>query len=137
MSATDKANTAGLEVIAWVIPGDPECGVKGWIDARAWQEGEFSKPLVTAASAEARIDQLLARIETARIARAEHNRQFEAMKDRAQAAEARADRLAKALGEAHGYLEVLHSATNNATTRSSVWKVIKRVRAALQQETQP
>nr|WP_314437572.1 hypothetical protein [uncultured Brevundimonas sp.] len=41
------------------------------------------------------------------------------------------DRVREVLEEAHSYLEVLHSITANATTRSSVWKVIKRVREAL------
>jgi len=33
--------------VAWVIPGDGNANDKGFIDAMAWQEGEFTQPLYT------------------------------------------------------------------------------------------
>lgn len=33
------------EAAAWVIPGSDQAREGGWIDAMAWKEGEFSKPL--------------------------------------------------------------------------------------------
>lgn len=33
------------EPVAWVIPGDDNADARGFLDAMAWQEGEFSRPL--------------------------------------------------------------------------------------------
>jgi hypothetical protein len=36
------------EAAAWVIPGADNCRDNGFLDAMAWQEGEFTKPLFEA-----------------------------------------------------------------------------------------
>jgi len=41
------------EPVAWVIPGDDNARDNGFLDAMAWQEGEFSKPLYAAPPAPA------------------------------------------------------------------------------------
>ncbi|PDT86529.1 hypothetical protein [Sinorhizobium sp. BJ1] len=33
------------EAVAWVIPGDDNARDDGWLDAMAWREGEFTRPL--------------------------------------------------------------------------------------------
>lgn len=144
MTAPSNANTSGLEVVAWRFRDHPG---NGWIYTGLGDrhEGCEVEPLVTAASAQARIDHLLARIETARVARVEHNRQFEAMKDRATAAEARADRQAEIAGKLDAAISWLDypfidNRTPEAELRQRVGFMMKDAephRAALQQETQP
>lgn len=43
--AAQRASTAPVEPYAWVIPGDDQSRPSGSIDAMAWREGEFTKPL--------------------------------------------------------------------------------------------
>lgn len=38
--------------VAWVIPGDDNARENGFIDAMAWQEGEFTRPLYALTSTE-------------------------------------------------------------------------------------
>lgn len=122
MTAPSNANTSGLEVVAWRstwtgLSGQPvhelhQQEVEA-IRSAKWMESATYEPLVTAASAQARID----------------------------AAEARADRLAKALEP----FAVPHECDGHATVEDFNmevqifvrWSVIKAARAALQQETQP
>ncbi|WP_313444562.1 hypothetical protein [Brevundimonas sp.] len=139
MNAPSNANTSGLEVVAWdsdvldtfsgfssnVLTRKPHV-------AKTGERVRSQAALVTAASAQARIEHLLARIETARVARVEHNRQFEAMKDRATAAEARADRLAKAVDAA---IQCLCTRIPGGVLHGD--ETMSVLRAALQQETQP
>ncbi len=46
---------AQQEPVAWVIPGNDNASAKGFIDAMAWQEGEFSRPLYAAPPAPAAV----------------------------------------------------------------------------------
>ena len=39
------AKLAQQEPVAWVIPGKDNADAKGWIDAKAWEEDEFTQPL--------------------------------------------------------------------------------------------
>lgn len=39
------ASLAGAKPAAWVMPGDDNASEHGYIDAMAWQEGEFTRPL--------------------------------------------------------------------------------------------
>lgn len=137
--APSNANTSGLEVVAWrtVGPsGEWEAFItEGSAEYRTKQcWGKPVEPLVTAASAQARIDHLLARIETARIARVEHNRQFEVMKDRATAAESRSDRLAKGMPDLSSVIGWLANGCDptHAVTELRILQV--RIDRALQQE---
>lgn len=54
--------TAELEPVAWVVPGNDNASDYGFFDAMAWQEGEFSLPLVTLSSAQEAIDKREERI---------------------------------------------------------------------------
>ncbi len=45
------------EPVAWVIPGDGHARDGGWLDAMAWSEGEFTKPLYAHPPAEAATDE--------------------------------------------------------------------------------
>lgn len=139
MSAVpSNANTSGLEVVGWIKrinehhpigltqPGDwrftphrpaLEEGLKDeWFDV---------KDVVTAASAQARISGLQREVAVA-VAAADH------MVDRATAAEARTDRLAKALERAKRVLD--NTAVTNALRMVGAYEILD---AALQQETQP
>lgn len=128
-----NANTSGLEVVAWrytlinergdilfsgaTLDGPPRegpCGVDTW----------RAEPLVTAASAQARIAELESLISKACDLSVEQTDKLLAMHDRATAAEARADRLAKALERIE---------RSKAQTYGHLQSV---ARAALQQETQ-
>ncbi len=40
------------EPVAWVVPGDDNANAYGFVDAMAWQEGEFSRPLYAAPPAQ-------------------------------------------------------------------------------------
>jgi hypothetical protein len=40
-----QAGDNAEEPVAWVIPGSDNARADGFIDAMAWQEGEFSRPL--------------------------------------------------------------------------------------------
>lgn len=31
--------------VAWIIPGDIDTGTDGWIPAKSWRDGEFTRPL--------------------------------------------------------------------------------------------
>lgn len=97
---------------------------------------------VTAASAQAAID-----AEKAKVAELERRlmlsvetgtdllARYEAMTNRATAAEARADRLAKVLIEALPYVESCEY--DNGYKPGAVMRVVKNIQSALQQETQP
>lgn len=54
--------TAELEPVAWIIPGNNNASDYGFFDAMAWQEVEFSLPLVTLSSAQEAIDKREERI---------------------------------------------------------------------------
>lgn len=43
--AAQRSSAAPVEPYAWVIPGDDQSRPSGSIDAMAWREGEFTKPL--------------------------------------------------------------------------------------------
>lgn len=51
--------TEAAKPIAWVIPGDDNAREDGSIDAMAWQEGEFSRPLFAAQPTEAPAGEVL------------------------------------------------------------------------------
>ncbi len=128
-----NANTSGLEVVAWrytlinergdvlfsgvMLDGPPRegpCGVDTW----------RVEPLVTAASAQARIADLEARVEYQRGSRDGHAAHAHSEFEARVAAEARADRLAKALERIE-------------RSKSQTYGHLQSVaRAALQQETQ-
>ena len=105
MTTPSNANTSGLEVVAYLEVSKAGMGRRACLHQRKetptmlrrWS----SEPLVTAASAQARID----------------------------AAEARADRLAKALERI--------ASTPSGMAGFSLSDCISEARAALQQETQP
>lgn len=115
MTAPSNANASGLEVVAWriedlILPQTTFTTDEAYAHHRDVYryEGEVTatvEPLVTAASAQARID----------------------------AAEARADRLAKALERIAEHL----CAVEPHKAPSAVQWAEKEARAALQQETQP
>ena len=44
-----------MKPVAWIIPGDDNASANGFLDAKAFQDGEFSCPVVTQADAEAAI----------------------------------------------------------------------------------
>jgi hypothetical protein len=46
-AAAVEARETG-EPVAWVIPGDDNARFDGWLDAKAWREGEFTRPLYAA-----------------------------------------------------------------------------------------
>lgn len=48
---SDQPPAAQVEPYAWVIPGDDQARDSGSIDAMAWREGEFTKPLYAQPSA--------------------------------------------------------------------------------------
>ena len=132
MTASSNANTSGLEVVAYLEVSKAGMGRRACLHQRKetptmlrrWS----SEPLVTAASAQARIAELerwqAAAIRSARI-HDENIREFDA---RATAAEARADRYYDALVQADLTIRALPG-----TDQSDV----EFIRAALQQETQP
>ncbi|WP_295169809.1 hypothetical protein [uncultured Brevundimonas sp.] len=160
MTVPSNANTSGLEVVAWRKNIWVAEGIgTGWMLSNEQPEPSHQptdiEPLVTAASAQARIAELE---EAGRLlaAKAEHaiNEGFQHIA-RATAAEARADRLAK-FGQhtnwelSHGYPDgeeedgcwLVHSVNGGRSDRE--WTLIGRgetpddaIRAALQQETQP
>lgn len=117
MTAPSNANTSGL--IA-EIDAEMEGRQRGYADVRGELLFRCRDALVTAASAQARISGLQREVAVA-VAAADH------MADRATAAEARADRLAKAL-------EDISSGYANCDDFQDAQDI---ARAALQQETQP
>lgn len=50
------------EPVAWVIPGDDNARDNGAIDAMAWEEGEFTKPLYAAQPADAGMREAFVRV---------------------------------------------------------------------------
>jgi hypothetical protein len=46
----DVAALVAIEPVAWIIPGDDGARDTGFIDAKIWSEGEFTKPLYDAAA---------------------------------------------------------------------------------------
>lgn len=150
MTAPSNANTSWLEVVAWRWreKGTPmdwrfEGDAPNHQDLR-WNEAE---PLVTAASAQARIAELEAEVKKLRTimkGREElatglsldmnalaHDVAAD-MADRATAAEARADRLAASLIEALPYVESCEY--DNGYKPGAVLRVVKNIQSALQQE---
>lgn len=109
MTARSNANTSGLEVVAWLTPGgDVTCSEAYAKEQSVNDPDNYPSALVTAASAQARID----------------------------AAEARADRLAKALETLEA--ERNRDGVNLAHLKRAVAVAYADMnRAALQQETQP
>ena len=98
MTAPSNANTSGLETaghIVWWKAG----GVNYYPEGEAFTVSESCRvePLVTAASAQARIGELESRLEYLRSSRDGHAAQAHAEFEARVAAEARADRLANAL----------------------------------------
>lgn len=107
MNTPSNANTSGL--IA-EIDAEMEGRGRGYADVRGELLFRCRDALVTAASAQARID----------------------------AAEARADRLAKALEAARGTLDAIDCLlTTDRTVAGAAKHAVKRIDEALQQETQP
>jgi len=51
-----EADVLHLQPAAFVLPGDYDVRGDGWIDAKAWQDGEFSKPLYDLAALRARLE---------------------------------------------------------------------------------
>lgn len=141
MTAPSNANTSGLEVVAWRIreqPGTAWTVVYDHEDHRlAIADGFESEPYaVTAASAQARIAELESALAAAQNADAENDAH---LRCRATAAEARADRLAKALvmlgaekpEQKRSYPNSYRGGFDAATDLAA-----SIARAALQQETQ-
>lgn len=152
LTAPSNANTSGLEVVAYLEVSNAGMGRRACLhqrkDTPTMLRRWSSEPLVTAASAQARIAALERRLEgTAngwKMAAAAHDEQ-----------EARADRLAKfgqhtnwelsfcyLDGEEEDGCWAVHSVNGGRNDRE--WTVIGRgetpddaIRAALQQETQP
>lgn len=142
LTAPSNANTSGLENaghIVWWKAG----GVSYYPEGEAFGVSKSCRvePLVTAASAQARIADLEARVEYLRGSRDGHAAHAHSEFEARVAAEARADRLAKALEP----FAVPHGCDGHATVEDFNmevqifvrWSVIKAARAALQQETQP
>lgn len=139
MTAPSNANTSGLVA---EIDAEMEGRQRGYADVRGELLFRCRDALVTAASAQARIAELEAELSQANANGASHW-------SRATAAEARADRLAKALMTARDY--VSDAAEGHAWTASQVAELMRGNRpdnrqadddlasidAALQQETQP
>lgn len=148
MTAPSNANTSGLEVVAWRWKG-----FDGYFVVNPNQPKPFdAEPLVTAASAQARIVELEAENESHR-----SGGWILAEMKRRQEAEARADRLAKALKEtrnrvrewpiddhetcmcgspvaSHGMGDG-HSPVSQGDHAISM--IVEAINEALQQETQP
>jgi hypothetical protein len=128
MNTPSNANTSGLEVVAW---RSTWVGLTGRtvhqlhqreaeaIRSAKWMEGATFEPLVTAASAQARIAELEALVES-------YRRTVDLEARDGDAAEARADRLAKALKR------IAHPEYGLGFN-----KLRGIARAALQPETQP
>ena len=148
MTAPSKANTSGLENaghIVWWKAG----GVSYYPEGEAFGVSKSCRvePLVTAASAQARIADLEARVEYLRGSRDGHAAHAHSEFEARVAAEARADRLAKAgdrlIDALHRYgFPVSGGARVALTDRGSAEAVeldeaASNFRAALQQETQP
>jgi len=128
-----NANTSGLEAVAWRWRFRTD-GVWNYQEAQQHIPDVTCEPLVTAASAQARIAELDEQLAQAAM-------MIIGATTRAAAAEARADRLAKALEP----FAAPHECDGHATVEDFNmevqiffrWAVIKAARAALQQETQP
>ncbi len=45
LAALPAASQSEAEPVVWVIPGDDTEDCNGFIDAMAWEEGEFTRPL--------------------------------------------------------------------------------------------
>jgi len=149
-TAPSNANTSGLEVVrleaqsggpsgSWFLINDPD-------DVAFWEEQGYPvRSLVTAASAQARIADLEARVEYLRGSRDGHAAHAHSEFEARVAAEARADRLAEIaskLDAAISWLDYpfIDNRTAEPELRSRVGFMMKDAepyRAALQQETQP
>lgn len=129
-----NANTSGLEVVAWrrhdvlrngAYFADRKETAKMWFD-----RGLSPEPLVTAASAQARIAELKARFEAADLALAITKMMVGDQERRATAAEARTDRLADIVRRCVSALDASRSGGDYPDFEE--WE--KDARAALQQE---
>ena len=151
MTAPSNANTSGLETaghIVWWKAG----GVNYYPEGEAFTVSESCRvePLVTAASAQARIGELESRLEYLRSSRDGHAAQAHAEFEARVAAEARADRLAKGIVQAEILIDDAIKGIQTAplsVVTDTIWtadpcpmtvvEALQLARAALQQETQP
>lgn len=152
MTNPSNANTSGLSELIQSRIGQDFDGECHLTDDEAQQ---VISALVTAASAQARIAELEAERDDVSalrkaifrvilnegdvmVAPGEEPDAIRRIIDRATAAEARADRLAKALEAARGTLDAIDCPlTTDQTVAGAAKHAVKRIDAALQQETQP
>jgi len=135
---TSPTNTAGLEVVdlngllhqAWERLHRSEADVPGALVVLRALHVALETPLVTAASAQARIAALEAKLEAADLALAITRMMVGDQERRAQAAEARADRLADGITAA--MLILTPEPGNKPLTERE--KMARQLLAALQQE---
>lgn len=141
MTAPSNANTSGLEVVAWRFRSRD--GFGGWSFERSDPSyldpsGYVIQPLVTAASAQARIAELEARVAELEAAKWEV-KHVDTMNDMVamglarDAAEARADRLASGISSA----KLILTPEPGEAPLTEREKEARQLLAALQQETQP
>lgn len=151
MTAPSNANTSGLETaghVVWWKAG----GVNYYPEGEAFTVSESYRvePLVTAASAQARIGELESRLEYLRSSRDGHAAQAHAEFEARVAAEARADRLAEGIVQAEILIDDAIKGIQTAplsVVTDTIWtadpcpmtvvEALQLARAALQQETQP
>ena len=140
-----NANTSGLEVVAWRWRFRTD-GVWNYQEAQQRIPDVTCEPLVTAASAQARIAELESALAAAQNADAENDAH---LRCRATAAEARADRLAKGIVQAEILIDDAIKGIQTAplsVVTDTIWtadpcpmtvvEALQLARAALQQETQ-
>lgn len=145
---------AGLEVVAWRVV-DYEGREHGLfysddVARETTASDDTIMPLVTAASAQARIGELESRLEYLRSSRDGHAAQAHAEFEARVAAEARADRLAKGIVQAEILIDDAIKGIQTAplsVVTDTIWtadpcpmtvvEALQLARAALQQETQP